>query len=216
MDFKNYSEETTLKQRAEKLAATMGWSVAKLQAECGLSNAFFANVSKITPKTAIKIRERIPNANIDYLNSGIGSPLLDQDEVVPLSSMQIPLLPISAQGGYLNDFESQVTEFDCEMVLSPIKGATMALTITGDSMSPEYPNGSRVLLKKINDKAFIEWGRTYVLDTENGAVVKNVHPCPNDDSSVICRSINPNYEPFKIKKTSVRGWYRVLMQMALK
>lgn len=216
MDFKNYSEEKTLKQRAEKLAAAMGWSVAKLQAECGLSNAFFANVSKITPKTAIKIRERIPNANIDYLNSGIGSALLDEEEVIPLSSVQIPLLPISAQGGYLNDFESQITEFDCEKIVSPIKGATIAMTITGDSMSPEYPNGSRVLLKKINDKAFIEWGRTYVLDTENGAVVKNVHPCPNDDSSVICRSINPNYEQFKVKKAAVRGWYRVLMQMALK
>ena len=116
---------------------------------------------------------------------------------------QAALMASVAQGGYLNDFESQVMEYDCEMVLSPVKGAQLAMTITGDSMSPEYPNGSRVLLKKINDKAFIEWGRTYVLDTENGAVVKNVHPCPNDDSSVMCRSVNPNYEPFKVKKTSM-------------
>ncbi len=216
MDFKDSTTETTLKQRAEKLAAAMGWSVAMLQAECGLSNAFFANVNKVTPKTAQKIRARIPNANIDYLNSGIGSPLIDKEDVVALTSMQVPLLPISAQGGYLNDFESQIMEYDCEKVLSPVKGATLAMTITGDSMSPEYPNGCRVLLKKINDRAFIEWGRTYVLDTENGAVVKNVHPCPNDDSSIICRSVNPNFEPFKVKKTSVRGWYRVLMQMALK
>ena len=216
MEFKNSSELTTLKQRAEKLAAAMGWSVANLQAECGLSNAFFSNVAKVTPKTAQKIRERIPNVNIDFLNSGLGSPLLDKEEVVAISTMQVPLLPISAQGGYLNDFESQVMEYDCEMILSPVKGATLAMTITGDSMSPEYPNGCRVLLKKINDKAFIEWGRTYVLDTENGAVCKNVHPCPNDDSSVICRSVNPNFEPFKVKKTSIRGMYRVLMQMALK
>lgn len=216
MEFKNSSEMPTLKQRAEKLAGAMGWSVARLQSECGLSNAFFANVARVTPKTAQKIRQRIPNANIDYLNSGLGSPLIDEEEVVPLSSMLVPLLPISAQGGCLNDFEAQVAEFDCEMILSPVKGATLAITITGDSMSPEYPNGSRVLLKKINDKAFIEWGRTYVLDTENGVVIKNVHPCQNDDSSIVCRSVNPNYEPFIVKKTSIRGMYRIIMQMALK
>ncbi len=216
MEIKTSSEFPTLKHRAEKLAAAMGWSVANLQAECGLSNAFFANVNKVTPRTAKKIRTRIPNANIDFLNTGIGSPLLDTEEVVTISSMQIPLLPISAQGGYLTDFEEQVKECDCEMVLSPIKGATLAMTITGDSMSPEYPNGCRVLLKKINEKAFIEWGRTYVLDTENGAVVKNIHPCPEDDNCIICRSINPNFEPFKVHKSSIRGMYRVLMQMALK
>lgn len=216
MEFKNSSELTTLKSRAEKLAGVMGWSVAGLQAECGLSNAFFANVAKVTPKTAVKIRQRIPNANIDFLNTGKGSPLLNDEETVTLSSMQIPLLPISAQGGYLNDFEEQARACDCEMILSPIRNAQLAMTITGDSMSPEYPNGCRVLLKKVNDKAFLEWGRTYVLDTENGAIVKNIHPCPNDDSSIICRSINPNYEPFKVKKAVVRGWYRVLMQMALK
>ncbi len=216
MEFKSSSELTTLRERAEVLAHVMGLSVAGLQAECGLSNAFFANVAKVTPRTAQKIRQRIPNANIDFLNTGKGSPLLDEEQTVTLSSVQIPLLPISAQGGYLNDFEEQVRECDCEMILSPIKGAQLAMTITGDSMSPEYPNGCRVLLKKINDKAFIEWGRTYVLDTENGAVVKNIHPCPNDDSSIICRSINPNFEPFKVKKAAIRGWYRVLMQMALK
>ncbi len=216
MEFKSSSELTTLRERAEVLAHVMGLSVAGLQAECGLSNAFFANVAKVTPRTAQKIRQRIPNVNIDFLNTGKGSPLLDEEQTVTLSSVQIPLLPISAQGGYLNDFEEQVRECDCEMILSPIKDAQLAMTITGDSMSPEYPNGCRVLLKKINDKAFIEWGRTYVLDTENGAVVKNIHPCPNDDSSIICRSINPNFEPFKVKKAAIRGWYRVLMQMALK
>jgi SOS-response transcriptional repressor LexA len=212
MDIKNL----TLRDRAEKLAAALGLSIARLQAECGLSNAFFANVKKLTPQTAARIRKRIPNVNIEFLETGIGSPLLDVEETVAISSIQVPMLPISAVGGYLNDFETQIRDFDCEMVLSPIKGATLAMTVTGDSMSPEYPNGSRVLLKKINDKAFIEWGRAYVLDTENGAIVKNVHPCPDDDSCIMCRSINPNFEPFRVKKTAVRGWYKVLMQMALK
>lgn len=34
-------------------------------------------------------------------------------------------------------------------------------------MAPEYPSGSRILIKRIDEKAFIEWGRVYVLDTMN-------------------------------------------------
>ena len=47
-----------------------------------------------------------------------------------------------------------------------------------DSMSPEYPSGS--VIKK-NEKAFIEWGKTYVLDTENGAVIKNIRRTDNPE-----------------------------------
>ena len=83
-------------------------------------------------------------------------------------------------------------------------------------MSPEYPSGSKVLLRKINEAAFIEWGRTYVLDTVNGAVIKNIFPSQTDADKIVCRSINQNYPDFEIAKTDVRGWYRVLMTLALK
>lgn len=214
MDIKEFTT-ATLKQRAEKLAAEKGWSVARFQKECGLSNAFFANVKKISPKTAQKIRRVIPNANIEFLNTGVGPVFLDKEEIVQLSAITVPLLPTTAQGGLLNEFEAQIENYDCEMIVSPIRDATMAITVVGDSMSPEYPNGSRVLVKRIDDNLFIEWGRTYVLDTKNGTVIKNVHPCA-DEEYVICRSVNQNYEEFRIKKTDIRGWYRVLLQMALK
>lgn len=207
---------TTLKQRAEKLAAVNGWSVARLQAECGLSNAFFANVSRITPKTAAKIRQAVPKANIDFLNTGKGEPLIDKEETITLSTITVPLLPTTAQGGYLNDFQTQVNEHECERIVSPIKDATLAITVVGDSMSPEYPNGSKILLKRIDESIFIEWGRTHVLDTLNGIILKNIHPCKDDDDYIVCRSVNPNFDEFKIKKSDVRGWYRVLMQMSLK
>ena len=208
--------ETTLKQRAEALAASLGWSIARLQIECNLSNAYFVNVGNITNRTAKKIQEKIPNVNIEFLKTGKGKPLLEENDTVDLSSITVPLVPVSAQGGSLNDFECQVEGYDCERILSPVKDATLAITISGDSMSPEYPNGCRVLVKKIDDEVFVEWGCAYVLDTKNGAVMKNIHPCPDDNTCITCRSVNPNYEPFRIKKTDIRGWYKVLMQMSLK
>lgn len=127
----------------------------------------------------------------------------------------VPLLPTSARAGTLADFAQTVTEYDCERIISPVKGADYAIQVTGDSMAPEYEPGCQVLIKKIFEDQFVEWGKTYVLDTSNGAVVKKIFP--TEDPSVIeCRSVNPQYPPFRVKCEHIHGWYRVLMILALK
>ena len=124
------------------------------------------------------------------------------------------VIPYGARGGTIGDFLDGVHEYDCEKIASPIKGADYAMEVTGDSMSPEYPSGSRVLIKKINP-VFIEWNEVYVLDTPNGAVIKRVR-MTEDPDQVECVSINPAYQPYRVPVSFVRGWYRVLMVMALK
>ena len=49
----------------------------------------------------------------------------------------VPLLPTSARAGTLADFAQTVTEYDCERIISPVKGADYAIQVTGDSMAPE-------------------------------------------------------------------------------
>lgn len=125
------------------------------------------------------------------------------------------VIPTGARAGTLADFSTSVAQYDCERMVTPIKGADFAIQVTGDSMSPEYPSGSVILIKKINENAFIEWGKTYVLDTENGAVIKNVRR--TDNPQVIeCVSLNPAYQPFTMDTKYINGWYRVLMVLALK
>lgn len=125
------------------------------------------------------------------------------------------VIPTGARAGTLADFTSSVSAYDCERMVTPIKGADYAIQVTGDSMSPEYPSGSVILIKKINEKAFIEWGKTYVLDTENGAVIKTIRK--TDDPAVIeCVSLNPAYQPFTMDTRYINGWYRVLMVLSLK
>ena len=130
----------------------------------------------------------------------------------------VPLLPVFAQGGTLNEFLVSVKDSDCERIISPIKGVDFALTVSGDSMAPEYPNGSQILVKKINEKAFIEWGRVYVLDTCNGAVIKKVFPVDGNENRVKCVSINTEFAPFEIDLNDdvLYGVYRVLLCMSIK
>lgn len=140
---------------------------------------------------------------------------MDGGVTSPQSTYTIPLLPVSAQGGSLNDFVVSVKESECEKIISPIKGADYAMSVAGDSMAPEYPSGSQILIKRINEKAFIDWGKVYVLDTCNGTVIKRIYP--TDDENIIeCRSINPEYPPFKVSFEDMYGMYRVLMCMSMK
>ena len=128
---------------------------------------------------------------------------------------RVPLIPIEARGGIIGDFVEGVHEYDCEMVLSPIKGVDFAMTVIGDSMMPEYYPGDRILIKGIDPNLFIEWGKVYVLDTPNGAVLKKVN-ATDDPGAVECVSLNPAYQSFTIPVNAIRGWYRVMMVMSMK
>lgn len=127
----------------------------------------------------------------------------------------LPVIPTEAMAGTLGEFAESVHAYDCERMVSPIKGADYAIKVCGDSMSPEIPNGSQILIKKIFEEEFVEWGKIFCLDTRNGAVIKRIYPT-GDPEVVECRSINPEYPPFTINVKCINGWYRVLMVLALK
>lgn len=127
----------------------------------------------------------------------------------------LPVIPTEAMAGTLGEFAESIHAYDCERMVSPIKNADYAIKVCGDSMSPEIPNGSQILIKKIYEEEFVEWGKIYCLDTRNGAVIKRIYPTENPEV-VECRSTNPDYPPFRINVKSINGWYRVLMVLSLK
>lgn len=182
-------------------------------------NALFAGNSRFGKKSAEKWSE-VFGFSKSFLLTGEGSMFTTEPSLAGFNEMEytrVPLLPISAQGGSLNDFVVSVSLQDCEKIISPIKGADIAITISGDSMADEYPNGSIVLAKRINERAFIDWGKVYVLDTCNGVVVKTLTPSEKEDY-VRCVSINPApiYAPFEVALNDIYGVYRVMLCMAKK
>lgn len=135
--------------------------------------------------------------------------------VTPPNTKTLLVIPTEAMAGTLGDFARGVKEYDCERMISPIKGADYAIKVCGDSMTPEIPNGSQILIKKIYEEEFVEWGKIFCLDTRNGAVIKRIYPTEKPDV-VECRSINPEYPPFQINVKHINGWYRVLMVLSTK
>lgn len=129
--------------------------------------------------------------------------------------LTLPVIPTKAMAGTLGEFSQGIKAYECERMISPIKGADYAIKVSGDSMIPDIPNGSTILIKKIFEEEFVEWGKVFCLDTKNGAIIKRVYPTENPDV-VECRSINPEYPPFKVHVKNINGWYRVLMVLSFR
>jgi phage repressor protein C with HTH and peptisase S24 domain len=198
---------------AEKLGYTKSSFSQIIHGKVPLSDKFIDKLASVNQ-----------NINKLWIISGTGSMLLNDSEdtlkenySLKASGYLIPLIPISAEGGSLNQFFCGVKEFDCEWIVSPIKGTDFAITVSGESMAPEFTNGSKILIKKINERAFIEWGKVYVLDTCNGTVIKIIVPSENE-GNLRCLSINtdPRYAPFEISQLDIFGIYRVILGMSLK
>lgn len=212
-------EKMAFLDRFKRACRSKGMTLQQLQVQIGRKNGYFRNMGYISPKMAVEVKKVLPDLNIEYINKGVGEMFITPDVVkaeMEKKKHQVPLIPIRARGGTLLGFSEGVRGYECELVISPIDNAEMAVPVTGDSMAPEYPSGSVVLIKRINEKAFIEWGRTYVLDTCNGAVIKKLYPIDGDESQFVCRSINPAFPDFKVKYTDVYAVYRVLGSMSLR
>lgn len=219
----------TIKERLIKFAKSKERSVRAFERETGLTIGYINTIRvSIQPDKLQRIASRYPDLNAEWLMTGNG-PMTKSDKTADIlppvcvrsvdtpDVFTAPLLPLAAQGGTLNDFVMSVKVAECERVVTPIRDVDFVMTVTGDSMAPDYPNGGQVLIKRIDEKAFLEWGRVYVLDTCNGSVIKEVRK-GTDADSVLCYSLNPDpkYQPFAVRFADIYGMYRVLMCMSLK
>ena len=115
----------------------------------------------------------------------------------------IPLIPISAMAGAFNG-EQTVLEYECERFIVPtFKGAEFLISVRGSSMYPKYNSGDIVACKKVPMKdIFFQWNKVYVLDTDQGPLIKRVKP-GSDENHILIVSDNANYEPFELHLNSI-------------
>ena len=178
-------------------------------------NLLYGQTRSLSESMISKITSAFPDVSRYWLITGDGEMLLstndDNDSVEEVQADVVPLLPMSAYAGSFSELiEQGATEADCEKIVSPVKGCDFAISISGDSMEPDYPSGCRVFIRRINPDLFIPWGNVFVLDTDNGAYIKKVFPGA-DTSTIVAKSINPKYPDFIIPIECVRGIYMVIM-----
>lgn len=215
----------TIKERTLEFIRYKGISMKLFETKCGLSSGYVTSMRKGYGSEKLNnVLSAFPELSREWLLYGEGEML--RPDAGGVSSVDaggsehgasdgvemVNLVSLSAKGGRLSDYCGQACEYDCERIASPVGGAELAVRVYGDSMEPDYPNGSLVYVRRVNERAFLEWGKVYVLDTCNGAVIKRLVPSERE-GYVRCVSINPapEYAPFEV---SLEDVFRVFVVMA--
>lgn len=211
--------EETMKQRLILLLKKKHMTQTEFARHLGVSPTYIGAMRKSMPKDRLKVVfDLFPDLNRDWLLYGEGEMLMPDDATPDLSKgYVVPMLPVEAYAGNLQLWSQGVQLRDCEKVVSPVPGVDFGIRVNGNSMEPEFRDGSVIFIKRINEKAFIPWGNPMVIDTENGVVLKMVFPPHNKEVKPGCtceyieaRSYNPDYPPFLIPTESIYGIYRVV------
>ena len=120
---------------------------------------------------------------------------------------QLPLLPMSAVAGWNGWDDAGVDYNECEKIdIGYLKklNAEFCIRIAGNSMEPNYLNGDIIACRKLSENTFLQWGKVYLLDSEQGAMLKRLFPTADDDY-IECRSDNADYPPFRLSKSEIRS-----------
>lgn len=156
------------------------------------------------------------NISLQWLLTGKGEMLKDkhinyqrQKELayhVPEGSHEgIPLIPVEAMAGALTS-ERTVLEYECERYVVPVfKGADFLIPVKGSSMYPKYSSGDIVACQRVPmSDLFFQWNKVYVIDTNQGALIKRIKPGSTPDKVLIV-SDNEKYDPFELPISAIHA-----------
>lgn len=124
----------------------------------------------------------------------------------------IPLIPVEAMAGCFTGSQTVLLQECDHYVVPAFKNADFLIYVHGDSMQPRYYSGDMVACKMLSPTdLFFQWGKVYVLDTDQGALIKKVEQ-GTDDETITLVSENENYKPFQIPRRAV---YHIAIVMGL-
>lgn len=118
----------------------------------------------------------------------------------------IPLLPIEAMAGALKG-DVQVMGYECERYIIPgiNKEADFLISVRGSSMYPKYSNGDIVACKKLESWSFFQYGKVYVIYTEQGTIIKRIYQASQEDHVSIISDNSEHYPSFELHKDEIKG-----------
>lgn len=209
--------ETTRSQRFTEvieylLKAKKAYNQVDLGEKLGVTKSRISDLKNGTKPLSDKMIELIvrefPEISSSWLMTGEGEMLRVESAPPPRGedTVELPLIPISAMAGALSGDGRSFMEYDCEKYVVPaFEGADFLIRVQGDSMTPTYESGDIVACQRVPlDRLWFQWGKAYVIDTRQGALVKRIEPS-EAEGCISIRSDNPRYKPFDLPTEEVNG-----------
>lgn len=209
--------------RFDKFMKVKGLNDNQVTIQCGLSQGLLSQArrgkSDLGSGSIEKILSIYQDLNRVWLLTGEGEmlnqPTNEKEATEKEKPNGLPLIPIEAMAGVLSGMDTSVMEYDCERYHVPLfSGADFLIRIQGDSMMPKYVPGNIVACKRVPlDKLWFQWGKVYVIDTRQGALIKRIEP--SSEGFISLCSDNPSYKPFDLPVDEINGVALVIGQIGL-
>lgn len=189
----------------------------KVTQECGLSQGLLGQArsgkSDLGAKTIDKILNKYQDLNKTWLITGDGMMLKGEEDNNnnPIAKQTsnpnegIPLIPVEAMAGALS-CDTTVLEYECDRYVVPMfKGADFLIPVKGSSMYPKYSSGDIVACQRVDmNNLFFQWNKVYVIDTNQGALIKRIKP-GHDENHILIVSDNEKYDPFELPYSAIHA-----------
>ena len=193
-------------QDALKLLFLSKESDYRIAANTGITAATIGNYrngkTKPTKANAMVLVKYFTNTQTEEECQGAVNNI--ETEHIKKSDKSIPLIPLDAMAGF-GSGEMQIMEYECERYVVPMfRDADYLIAVKGSSMQPKYNSGDLVACRIVPLGTFFQWNKVYVLDTEQGALIKRVKRGSND-SHITLVSDNKKYEPFELHLSKINA-----------
>lgn len=207
-----------LKERLVEYIDFKGLSVKSFETKCGLSNGAVSKMGDNTRRSTIdNISKSYPDLNQTWLLTGEGEMLKEESgETKPAVAKQKNIIPFYDDVATIGGHNDVVADTSGSGHISEwidvgdwFPEATAVIRHYGDSMV-EYPSGSLLAVKRLNDWRLIIWGRNYVVETTEFRITKKLQD--GGDCYILAYSSNMStypdgtliHSPVRIPKETIR------------
>lgn len=224
----------TPKDVLEKIASFLELSIAELSEKVGYDRpqAFYdvinGKTKKISSTMANSIIAVYPEFNLNWLLTGNGDFLkqsieTNAKEITDLNFMQVPFVPIYAQGGYPKGYGDM--EYIESLPTIPVivdknyRGKYRVFEVSGDSMDDSSRNalydGDKILCREVKRelwscKLHIKKYLFVVVHKIDGITVKQITEHDVETGDILCHPLNPIFEDFSLNLNDVAELYNVI------
>lgn len=203
------AENNEFKKILIRMKRTTGITMKKAAERLGMSYSYLSDVASGRSPFTDELRGKMIQAfGANVVNDTPNIPMMygggDDTPMVTL-----PLIPMDAIAGFPAIDNDGVSLDDCEKYAIPefsARGAEFLVRVSGTSMLPRYNSGDLLACRRIQHMTFFQWGMVYVIDTQQGILVKRLYQCNDDDEFIMCQSENASeFPPFKLPKDEIRS-----------
>lgn len=201
---------------------------AELMEETTTTTSNWCKAKSLGREVLVKILSKLPEVDANWLLMDIGSmlksaeesPIVEPEEQTSeennaVNYRLVPLLNLDAVGGMHSlNIESGDSEYIDKLIpFTDAQDGDVALIISGESMSPTCPSGSKVLIREVPRwNEYFGYGNIFVLLLTDGRrILKEVQKWHEDSKNyILCRSHNDKYPEEELPKSMIAGVWKVI------